>query len=42
MGMGEPLLNYENIRKSLEIMLAQDRLSLGRRHITISTCGIIP
>ena len=28
MGMGEPLLNYENMRKSLEIMLQQDRLSL--------------
>ncbi len=42
MGMGEPLLNYENTRKALEIMLKQDRLSLWRRHITISTCGIIP
>jgi 23S rRNA (adenine2503-C2)-methyltransferase len=42
MGMGEPLLNYENVVKSIEIMLAQDRLSLGRRHVTISTAGIIP
>ena len=42
MWMGEPLLNYENLRKSLEIMLQQDRLSLWRRHITISTCWIIP
>lgn len=42
MGMGEPLLNYGNTRKALEIMLKQDRLSLWRRHITISTCGIIP
>ncbi|MDR2541482.1 MAG: hypothetical protein LBD11_07150 [Candidatus Peribacteria bacterium] len=42
MGMGEPLLNYENVAKSVEIMLAQDRLSLGRRHVTISTAGIIP
>jgi len=42
MWMWEPLLNYENLRKSLEIMLKQDRLSLGRRHITISTCGVIP
>jgi 23S rRNA (adenine2503-C2)-methyltransferase len=41
MGMGEPLLNYENVAKSIEIMLAQDRLSLGKRHITISTAGII-
>lgn len=42
MGMWEPLLNYENTRKALELMLKQDRLSLGKRHITISTCGIIP
>jgi 23S rRNA (adenine2503-C2)-methyltransferase len=42
MGMGEPLLNYEQVKKSLEVMLAQDRLSLGRRHVTISTAGIIP
>ena len=42
MGMGEPLLNYDEMLKSIEVMLAQDRLSLGRRHITISTSGIIP
>ncbi len=42
MGMGEPLLNYENMKKAIKIMLQQDRLSLSKRHITISTCGIIP
>jgi 23S rRNA (adenine2503-C2)-methyltransferase len=42
MGMGEPLLNYDNVKKSIELMLPQDRLSLSRRHITISTAGIIP
>jgi 23S rRNA (adenine2503-C2)-methyltransferase len=42
MGMGEPLLNYEQVIQSISVMLAQDRLSLGRRHITISTAGIIP
>lgn len=41
MGMWEPLLNYENVIQSIDIMLAQDRLSLGRRHVTISTAGII-
>jgi len=40
--MGEPLLNYDNMKKSIELMLPQDRLSLSRRHITISTAGIIP
>lgn len=42
MWMGEPLLNYDNMKKSIELMLPQDRLSLSRRHITISTSGIIP
>lgn len=42
MGMGEPLLNYDNVKKSIDIMLQQDRLSLSRRHITISTSGILP
>ncbi|HBB04731.1 TPA: hypothetical protein DCZ39_07750 [Patescibacteria group bacterium] len=43
MGMGEPLLNYDNVKKAIEIMLRQEAgFSLSRRHITISTCGIIP
>jgi adenine C2-methylase RlmN of 23S rRNA A2503 and tRNA A37 len=35
--MGEPLANYDNVKIAVDMMLAQDRLSLGRRHITIST-----
>ncbi|MCX6825563.1 MAG: 23S rRNA (adenine(2503)-C(2))-methyltransferase RlmN [candidate division SR1 bacterium] len=43
MGMGEPLLNYDNVKKSIEIMLRQEAgFSLSKRHITISTCGIVP
>lgn len=43
MGMGEPLLNYDNVKKAIEIMLRQEAgFSLSRRHITISTAGIIP
>lgn len=42
MWMGEPLLNYDNVKKSIDIMLQQDRLSLSRRHVTISTSGILP
>lgn len=41
MWMWEPLANYDNVKKSIEIMLAQDRLSLGRRHITISTVWVV-
>ena len=42
MWMWEPLLNYDEVKKAVEIMLQQDRLSLWRRHVTISTAGIIP
>lgn len=42
MGMGEPLQNYKNVLKALQIMHNQDGLSLSKRKITVSTCGIIP
>ncbi len=42
MGMGEPFLNYENVIESIKILNNQDYFNIGARHITISTCGIIP
>jgi len=42
MGMGEPLDNYENLIKAINIMNHKDGLEIGARRITISTCGIIP
>lgn len=42
MGMWEPLLNYDNVKISLDYMLKQEFLSLGKRHVTISTSWIIP
>ncbi|MCI0708210.1 MAG: 23S rRNA (adenine(2503)-C(2))-methyltransferase RlmN [Ignavibacteriae bacterium] len=39
MGMGEPMLNYENVMKSVEIIRAEDSFHIGARHITISTAG---
>jgi 23S rRNA (adenine2503-C2)-methyltransferase len=42
MWMGEPLLNYDNVKKSIQIMFQQDRFSLSRRHVTISTVWVIP
>lgn len=42
MGMGEPLLNYENVIKSVEILNHKEGKNIGIRHITISTCGIVP
>jgi 23S rRNA (adenine2503-C2)-methyltransferase len=42
MGMGEPLLNYENVVKAIEIMTSDLGLLLSRRRVTVSTCGIVP
>ena len=42
MGMGEPLLNYENVKKALETIMACDGISISKRRITMSTSGIIP
>jgi len=42
MGSGEPLDNYDNTLKFLEIVNAQYGLNIGQRHITLSTCGIVP
>lgn len=42
MGSGEPLDNYDNVIKFLEISNAEYGLNIGQRHITLSTCGIVP
>lgn len=41
MGMGEPLLNYENVMSAIRILNDKDKLNIGARHISVSTCGII-
>jgi len=42
MGMGEPLLNYENVLKSLKILLSPWSFNFSHRKITVSTAGITP
>jgi len=42
MGMGEPLLNYENVLDAIRIMTDPDGPCISKRRITLSTCGIIP
>jgi 23S rRNA (adenine2503-C2)-methyltransferase len=42
MGMGEPLANYDNLLRALEIINAPWGVGIGARHITISTSGIAP
>jgi 23S rRNA (adenine2503-C2)-methyltransferase len=42
MGMGEPLLNWENVDVALTILNHPEGLGIGARHITLSTVGILP
>ena len=42
MGIGEPFDNYENVIKFVTIINDAKGLAIGSRHITISTCGIVP
>ena len=42
MGIGEPLDNRDNVRRFLELVNHPDGLHIGMRHISLSTCGIVP
>ncbi|MDD4035996.1 MAG: 23S rRNA (adenine(2503)-C(2))-methyltransferase RlmN [Bacilli bacterium] len=42
MGIGEPFDNYDNVMKFIRIINDPKGLNIGARHITVSTCGIIP
>ena len=42
MGMGEPLLNFDNTVTALRLMLDDNAYGLSRRRVTVSTSGIIP
>ncbi|MCI8466645.1 MAG: 23S rRNA (adenine(2503)-C(2))-methyltransferase RlmN [Bacilli bacterium] len=42
MGIGEPLDNYENVIRFIKIINDAKAIAIGARHITLSTCGLIP
>jgi 23S rRNA (adenine2503-C2)-methyltransferase len=42
MGIGEPLDNYNNVIKFLRLVNADGGLNIGYRHISLSTCGVVP
>jgi len=42
MGIGEPFDNYDNLIKFIEIINHPKGIELGSRHITVSTCGLVP
>lgn len=42
MGMGEPLYNFENVKKAMQIVMDHEGIALSRRRITLSTSGVVP
>ncbi|MDG1026956.1 MAG: 23S rRNA (adenine(2503)-C(2))-methyltransferase RlmN [Gammaproteobacteria bacterium] len=42
MGMGEPLLNFDNVMEALSIMMEDCAYGLSKRKVTISTSGVVP
>lgn len=42
MGIGEPLDNYDNLLRFLRIINSEKGLNIGYRHLTVSTCGLVP
>lgn len=42
MGIGEPFDNYDNVMDFIKIINSGKGLEIGARHITVSTCGIVP
>ncbi len=42
MGMGEPLLNYDNVIKSINVLTDEKGLAFSKRKVTLSTSGVVP
>jgi 23S rRNA (adenine2503-C2)-methyltransferase len=42
MGMGEPLLNFDNVMDSVNLMMDDFAYSISKRRLTISTAGVVP
>ena len=42
MGIGEPLDNFENVMRFLELVNSEKGLNISMRHISLSTCGLVP
>jgi 23S rRNA (adenine2503-C2)-methyltransferase len=42
MGMGEPLLNFDNVVRGIRILSSSDGFNMAPKHITLSTAGIVP
>ncbi len=42
MGIGEPFDNFNNIKRFISVVINPKMINIGQRHLTISTCGLVP
>ena len=42
MGIGEPLDNFDNVMRFLELLSSKDGMNMSLRHVSLSTCGLVP
>ena len=42
MGIGEPFDNFINIKRFISVVINNKMINIGQRHLTISTCGLVP
>ena len=42
MGIGEPLDNYDNVIRFLELLSSKEGMNMSLRHVSLSTCGLVP
>ncbi|MBR6482285.1 MAG: hypothetical protein IKT26_03525, partial [Bacteroidaceae bacterium] len=42
MGIGEPLDNFDNVMRFLELVNSPEGMNISMRHISLSTCGLVP
>ena len=42
MGSGEPMDNYDNLLRFIQLLTDENGLNMGQRNLTVSTCGIVP
>ena len=42
MGIGEPMDNFENVMRFLELVNSEEGMNISMRHISLSTCGLVP
>jgi 23S rRNA (adenine2503-C2)-methyltransferase len=42
MGMGEPLANYDEVKRAVVNLVSEDGMNFSKRRVTVSTCGLVP